>query len=328
MKKTAFLIFSLLINLSYSLAESDFVERQKYIMGTYITIKLPKEYEELFKPAFDIFKDLDNKLSMYKESSEISRINKNGCSNVSEDTLDILKKAIKFCKETNGYFNIAIGRLTYDVYGFGTGEMKIPSLREVKSFIPGSNCDIVRIEDSKVCVEEGYKIDLGGIGKGYAVDKVAEFLKENGVKAGVILAGGDIRCISECDVLVKNPFKKEGAIIKIAGRENISVSTSGNYERFIKNKKYNHLINPKTGEPEKVFASITLLTKANNTKVDAFATAVAVMPLKQAINFLKKRKDIAGILITNDRKMYITKNVYEFSYIVIFYENLPIETID
>ncbi len=328
-RKRLIKISSILFLLSGAFAQqqSEFIERQKYIMGTYITIKLPPQNEDLFKPAFDIFKQLDQKLSIYKEDSEINKINKNGCSLVSDDTLILIKKAVDICRETEGYFNVAIGKITYDLFGFGTQRQKIPSERELERYSKDIKCSVISIKGKKVCISKGFKIDTGGIAKGYAVDKVADFLKKNNVKSGAVLASGDIRCISSCDVLIKNPFKK-GVIIKLSLKEDTSISTSGNYERFIKDKRFNHLINPKTGKPQQIFASVTLLSKSDNTLVDAYSTALSVMPLKKAVEFLKTHKNIAGILITNNKKVYITKNIYYFSSIVLFFEEIPVEVID
>lgn len=303
------LIFILsLMFLSYA-QESSLIQRQKIIMGTYITLKIPEEHMNLFKPAFEIFKRVDNLFSVYKKDSHVSRVNESGCYRVNQEVLNLTKKSIEICKETNGYFNIAVGRITEELFGFGTESERIPKENELEEASKRISCDSVRIEGNMVCLREGVKIDFGGIAKGYAVDRVYEFLKEKGVKKGIILASGDIRCISECEVYIKNPFGN-GNLFKLVLSENTAISTSGNYERFIGEKKYNHLINPKTGKPEKTFASVTLISKKENTLIDAYATAISVMPLKEALLFLKNHRDIGAILITNDRELYITDNIY------------------
>ncbi len=303
------LIFILsLMFLSYA-QESSLIQRQKIIMGTYITLKIPEEHRDLFKPAFEIFKRIDSLFSVYKKDSPVSRVNKNGCYRVDEEVLNLTKRSIEICKETNGYFNIAVGRITEELFGFGTESERIPKENELEEASKRISCDSVRIEGNMVCLREGVKIDFGGIAKGYAVDRVYEFLKEKGVKKGIILASGDIRCISECEVYIKNPFGN-GNLFKLVLSENTAISTSGNYERFIGEKKYNHLINPKTGKPEKTFASVTLISKKENTSIDAYATAISVMPLEEALLFLKNHKDLAAILITNDRELYMTDNIY------------------
>jgi len=91
-------------------------------------------------------------------------------------------------------------------------------------------------------------------------------LIKKGVKKAVISASGDIRCLDKCHLYIKNPFG-EGWIIDLKTKHrNISISTSGNYERFIKSKENNHLINPKTGKPQQNFASITLFSIGNLSK--------------------------------------------------------------
>jgi len=305
--------------LSYA-QESSLIQRQKIIMGTYITLKISEEHRDLFKPAFEIFKRVDSLFSVYKNDSPVSRINKNECYRVDEEVLNLTRKSIEICKETNGYFNIAVGRITEELFGFGTETERIPKEKELEEVSKIISCDSVRIEKNRVCLKKGVKLDFGGIAKGYAVDRVYEFLKERGVKKGIILASGDIRCISECEVYIKNPFGR-GNLFKLILSKNTAVSTSGNYERFIGEKKYNHLINPKTGRPERTFASVTLISKKDNTLTDAYTTAISVMPFEEALLFLKNHRNLAAILITNDRVLYITDNIYRLVKRIILIEN-------
>ena len=310
MKKIVILIF-LLSNFVFG---EELITRTKFIMGTYISIKLPQDKQNLFKPAFQIFKDLDNKLSIYKENSEISELNRAKKKELSKDSLVIIKKSIQISKETKGFFDITIGKLTKDVYKFGTLDEKLPEDEEILKNLKQISYKNIQINGNTVILKNNVKIDLGGIGKGFAVDKVAEFLIKQGVKKAVISASGDIRCINICHLYIKNPFG-EGWIIDLKTKnKNTSISTSGNYERFIKSNKYNHLINPKTGKSEQNFASITLFSIGNNTNIDAYATAVSVMPVDLAIQFLNKKK-FGFILILNSRQMIFSKNINDFVFV-------------
>jgi thiamine biosynthesis lipoprotein len=280
-------------------------------MGTYITIKLPEKNQNLFKNLFKIFKDLDNKLSIYKENSEISILNRQKEAILSPISLEIIKKSIQISKETDGFFDITVGKLTKDVYKFGMVNNKLPDEKEIKENTDKISYKNIQIKGKKVILRGDVKLDLGGIGKGFAVDKVAEFLIKKGVEDAVISASGDIRCLNICEMFIQNPFGNDWIVKFKTKLKNTSISTSGNYERFIESKKYNHLINPKTGKSQQNFASITLISIGNNTDIDAYATAVSVMPLDLALKFLNK-KNLGFIIILNNGHMIFSKNINNF----------------
>ncbi len=311
MKKYSIIIIliSLLLNQLYA---EQLITRTKFIMGTYITIKLPQKNSDLFKPAFDIFKDLDNKLSIYKKDSEISNLNRKKQEYLSKIILKVIKESLEISEETKGFFDITVGKLTKNVYKFGTEHENIPENKVIFDNLQKISYKNVKIEGNKVILKKGAEIDLGGIGKGFSVDKVSEFLIKKGVKEGVISASGDIRCISICSMYIQNPFGYGWTVKFKTKYPNTSISTSGNYERFIKSKKFNHLINPKTGKPQESFASITLISIGNNTYIDAYATAVSVMPVDLALKFLEEKKKLTFILILNSGQIIFGKNISDF----------------
>jgi thiamine biosynthesis lipoprotein len=134
------------------------------------------------------------------------------------------------------------------------------------------------LEENKVKILPETMIDLGGIAKGYAVDLSLELLERHRVKKAVVAASGDIGCLRACEVVIQDPFHSDGSITLIrSSLPRTAISTSGNYERYIKNKTHNHLIDPKTGRSEQRYASITLIDTGDNTRIDALATAVSVM---------------------------------------------------
>ncbi|RUM46644.1 MAG: FAD:protein FMN transferase [Hydrogenothermus sp.] len=279
------------------------IERTKYIMGTYISIVLPEENKNLFKEAFNIFKEVDNKFSKYRPDSYVYKLNKNKVEKIDNQVLDLLKICLDIYRETDGYFDITLGNFTKK-FGIFYEE-------SYKSSSENLGIENIEIKNDFIYLKNNISLDFGGIGKGYAVDLVADFLKKNGISKAVIKASGDIRCLDICYIGIKNPFS-EGIIFSFWTKNpETAISTSGNYERYIGNTKNNHLINPKTKKSQTLIASITLISIANNTYLDAYATAVSVMPLEKALNFLDK-KDIAYIIFTTDRKKIVSKNICKF----------------
>ena len=290
---------------------ADVVESRSQVhMGTFVHISLEKSNASHFQPSFEVFRKLDQLLSHFKESSEISRLNKDRRLKVSPETLEILFLAREYHKLTEGYFDVTLGALTIDTYQFNQSGAKIPTSREIKKALPKIGMNTLKINQDQVELETaGVKIDLGGIGKGYAVDKASLYLRSQGVSVAQVAASGDIRCFEKCEFSIANPFLENSLIGPFfAAIENLSISTSGNYQNFVKSKKTNHLLNPKTGQPQQIFARVTLFSKSENTKIDALATAVSVMPLRLAEKILREQS-IGYILILNDGSLSKSQNL-------------------
>lgn len=287
-------LFLLLLTLSSLYA----VPRTQVHMGTLISVEVNEE--NLSDNVFDLFRELDNRLSTYKNDSEISRLNRDYELNTSEITRKILVRSLEITHISDGAFDVTIGSLTHGAYRFGYDNERIPSkevLLKSEKFVGSYR---MKIEGNQVKILPGTIIDLGGIGKGYAVDLAMGKLQSNGVTKAVVAASGDIGCLSECRVEIQDPFHPNAHIATIQSTlPRFAVSTSGNYERYIKNKTYNHLIDPKTGQPEQYYASVTLIDMGDNTRLDALATAVSVIKEKKAIVMLEKLK-IAYVLIRNN----------------------------
>ena len=120
---------------------------------------------------------------------------------------------------------------------------------------------------------------------------------------------------------VQNPFA-DAVLAEFTTREpNSSISTSGNYNRYIRDTTHNHLINPKTKESQKSFASITLISQLPNSDIDAYATAASVMPKESAYAFLNSLK-LAYIIIQSDGKRVVSENINAYVRDLRFYDGV------
>ena len=270
-------------------------QRTQAHMGTLISVNIEDQIAS--DEVFFLFGDLDNRLSTYKNDSEISRLNRNLELNVSEVTRKVLERSIEMSGLSDGAFDVTIGAVTHGVYRFGYDNEHLPSKTQLQESEKRVGVHRMKIEGNHVTLLPGTIIDLGGIGKGYAVDLAMNHLKQKGISNAVVAASGDIGCWGECTIEIQDPFHPKGHIATIrSGLPRLAVSTSGNYERYIKNKSHNHLIDPKTGQSQQHYASITLIDTGDNTRIDALATAVSVMDENKAIAMLNKL-DIAYVLI-------------------------------
>jgi len=146
-------------------------------------------------------------------------------------------------------------------------------------------------------------IDLGGIAKGYGIDQAVQALKDDGVSGGLVNVGGDIRCFGRppkgdlWEIKIKDPFKKEGIFAKL-GIKSGAVCTSGNYFRFVEigDKRFSHIIDPRTGIPAEAAASVTVMAPTAIT-ADAWATALSVLG-PSGLEIIPENKSIEAMIIT------------------------------
>jgi thiamine biosynthesis lipoprotein len=256
-------------------------------MGTLISVNL--EDQNISDEVFGLFGDLDNRLSTYKSDSEVSLINRDLDLNVSEVTRKILARSIEMYQLSDGAFDVTIGSVTHGAYRYAYDTEQLPSKLQLQKAQQWVGVNRIHLEENRVSIAEGTIIDLGGIGKGYAVDIAMEMLQNQGISKAIVAASGDIGCLGGCTIEIQDPFHPKGHIATITSTlPRFAISTSGNYERYIKNKTHNHLIDPKTGKSQQRYASITLIDVGDNTRIDALATAVSIMDEAKAIIMLKK----------------------------------------
>ncbi|MBD3823203.1 MAG: FAD:protein FMN transferase [Epsilonproteobacteria bacterium] len=300
----------LLITLFYPLLYGvELIERTQVKMGTFATISLePKDISHAAK-AFEILENVENSLSSYRKETPISRLNRYGYAKLDGYAQEALGLSIEYYEHSGGYFDITVGSLTKGLYRFGESDLlPHPSLaRLARVSIKG-----VTIKGDDAALAKGIKVDLGGMGKGYGVDRVSDYLKKSGVSHALIALSGDIRCLNRCEIAVQNPYG-EGAIARFSVSQESGISTSGNYARYVKSQKTNHLLDPKSKQSQRNFDSITLISHMPNAALDAYATALSVMPKERAYEFLKSL-DAAYIIVESaSKRVLVSENIDDFT---------------
>lgn len=290
----------LLLWLASALAAQELVTRTQAMMGTTVSLSLPPAQLPLSTATFARMKTVERALSSYDPEARIYRLNARKSLAIGPDTHDALLACLRYYRETGGAFNIAIGSVTRKAYRFGEAA-QIPTdarLRESNISIAG-----VDFNRTHARLNAATTLDLGGMGKGFAVDKASEVLRRAGVKAAIIAASGDIRCLHRCEVAVQNPFG-EGLLARFRLKHpDMGISTSGNYRRYVKDKANHHLIDPRTKRPARRFASVTLFGPLPSADLDAYATAVSVM--EAPLHFLQT-KALGYLLVTNTGEVMIS----------------------
>ena len=263
------------------------------MMGTFVEVTSANK--EAAGIVFGEIKRVEDLLSKYKPDSEISRLNKIGKLKLSPDTFYIIKKSKEFWKASNGAFDITVAPLV-DLWGFTDKKYSVPSDAEIKNVISliGSDKIILNNKDNMVQFKiYGLHLDLGGIAKGYALDCAIYKLKEKGVNSCLINAGGQIYCLGDkfgepWKIAIRDP-RGENFTGYLSLRDK-AVATSGDYEQYFikKNKRYSHIINPKTGYPaDSGIVSVTVIARDGLT-ADALATSIFVLGKEKGELLAKK----------------------------------------
>ena len=300
------LLFLFLISELYISAEM--LSRSKVAMGTFVTISLDEQNKNYIEDGFNIVNDVELSLSSYNPEATIYKLNKNKTVSLDTHTYESLLLSKKYHEQTNGYFDITIGSITKDLYKFGEAEM-IP----IKSKLENAIVDFkgLSFTNKEAFILKNMKVDLGGMGKGFAVDEVYKYFKAKNIKKAIIAASGDIRCIGECTIDVADPDTDSTMLSFVTLQNDMAISTSGNYNRYVTSVEHNHLINPKSKKSQLNFVSITLISTMSNSELDAYATAVSVMPSDAAYKFLNAL-DLAYIIMQSDKKLRYSDNIDKY----------------
>jgi len=303
-------VLSLLLSLllASALNASDMLERTQVMMGTFVTVELPKEKGRELQASFMMLKAVENSLSSYDPKADIYRLNHERRTALSPYSHEALQLSKRYYRESDGYFDITVGSVTKKLYRFGEEERIAQSGELQKATIDFNGLHF----DAKTArLDEGVTVDLGGMGKGYGVDQAASYLHEQNITKGRVALSGDIRCLDSCEMAVQNPFGEGAAATFTTRHPDTALSTSGNYRRYVGDRSNNHLIDPIAKRPQQAFASITLVSLGTNSDIDAYATAASVMPREKAVSFLK-RHDVGYLLITTSGERIVSDNIAVF----------------
>lgn len=222
--------------------------------------------------ALDEAARLDAMLSNYKPHSEWSEMNRSAANHpvrVSEELFHLLTKCMEYSSESEGTFDISVGPLM-KVWGFYKQSGHLADRARVRTALESVGFSKVILDPKALTVRfarEGVELDPGGIGKGYAVDRMAEILCREGVRAALVSAGGSsIYAVGAPPgengwrIDIKDPHHLSGAAQSVTLRDQ-SLSTSGNYEKsfYADGKLWSHIMDPRTGYPSQGILSVSVI---------------------------------------------------------------------
>ncbi len=294
-------------------------------MGNHFEITVVAEdegwaYVQIDKGVKEIQR-IEQLLTTFSENSETNLINNSAgiaAVKVSTEIIELIQRALKISSVTQGAFDLSYGSVDKTLWNFDTTMTSLPSKELAKKSVRLINYKHIIIDTEKSTVflkEKGMRIGFGGIGKGYAAENAKRIMQEAGVKSGVVNASGDLTTWGKqangekWNIGIVHP-ELASAIFSYMNISELSVATSGNYEKFIMidGEKYSHTINPRTGLPVKGIKSVTIVS-TNAEIADAMATPVMIMGIHAGLDMINQIKDMEAIIIDDDNRLYTSDNI-------------------
>lgn len=301
------------------------ISRTAFALDTIIEIKIYQadkgvNADSVIDECIKLCSEYENKLSRTIETSEISKIN-NAFANeeieVSSETAQLIKIALKYCELSNGALDITVAPVS-SLWDFLSENPSIPSqdtINEGLSHINYKNIEIngnfIKKLDSKTA------LDLGAVAKGYIADRIKEYMEEKGITSAYISLGGNIVTIGvrpdkkPFNIGIQEPFNEQNSIIGSISSNDESIVTSGPYQRYFEynEKIYHHILDPKTGYPtENELNSVTIRSKYS-VDGDCLSTACFVLGLDEGIKLIESLDNIEAIFITNTGEIKYTTGI-------------------
>ncbi len=292
------------------------------IMGTRITVEVWADDEakgnQAIEAVLDEMRHIDETMSTYKPTSEVSQVNAraaDGPMHISRELFDLLTTARQYSEITDGAFDITYASVGY-LYDFRKHVR--PDDAEIARALPAINYRHVVLDPANQTVlfsQKGVRIDLGGIAKGYAVDRGIDALKGLGYTRAYVGAGGDSRIIGDrfgtpWIVGIRDPMKGEGNVIARIPLVDAAISTSGDYERFFEEKgvRYHHIIDPHTGHSASKVRSATVIGPYA-TRTDGLSKTAFVLGPEKALAIYNRLPDIDAIIVKLDGTVVTTEGM-------------------
>ncbi len=259
----------------------------------------------LAQEVFALFDRVEKEMSRFRDDSTVSAIDRNAprWTPISPDLATVLREAVGIAARSKGAFDPTIGAVS-ELWGFGAGGGHIPEPKALAGALATVSYHRLAVEQKRArLIYPGTRLDLGGIAKGYAVDRAAELLAKAGVKGAIVNAGGDIRVLGErpgggpWHIGIQHPRKPEALLTKLDITD-MAVVTSGDYERYFMKGgiRYHHILDPATGEPARGCQSVTVVTKSAMAG-DALATACFVLGPERGMALLKQAGVAQAIIV-------------------------------
>lgn len=274
--------------------------------------------EHLLDDAQQCVEELEAKLSVTDEGSEIYALNHSGSARLSQDSARLLSQSLELCRRTQGALDLSIYPVVR-AWGFTTGEYGIPEEETLQELLEQVDYRAIGFDeaDGRAVLCSGMEIDLGSVAKGYTGDRLIELLEGAGVVSALVNLGGNVQALgakpdgSPWRIAVQDPFGE--GYLGVLEVENQAVITSGGYERYFEENGqiYWHIIDPASGAPaHSGLVSVTVVGDSGVT-CDGLSTALFIMGREKAEQLWRASDDFEMILVGEDGGIVLTEGLQE-----------------
>jgi thiamine biosynthesis lipoprotein len=309
-------------SVAYSAAvQAEWLYREEDIMGTRCAVEIWATDRAAGNAAMEAvladMRRIDALMSTYKPDSEISRVNANAAREpvaITAELFGLLQTAQQYSALSKGAFDVTYASVGY-LYDYR--QHFHPDEKSIAAALPAVDYRQLKLDAANRTVffgKPGMRIDLGGIAKGYAVDRGIEILKARGFTHAMVNAGGDTRVSGDrfgkpWVVGIRHPDRKDEVALRIPLTD-AAFSTSGDYERFFDEGgvRYHHIIDPKTGHSPHSVRSVTIIA-SNATRTDGLSKTVFILGPKAGLDFINSLPDADAIVIAADGKVSYSKGL-------------------
>lgn len=306
-----------------SASQSVVIKRAQMHMGTLVSITAVASDKEgahtAIQAGFGEIKRLEQLLSTWIPESELSQVNAAAGRRpvtVSRETFDIVARSLEMARLTDGGFNIAVGPAV-EAWSV-TERQRIPSdaeLQQLKALVDWTSIQINEKARTIFLPRRGMRIDVGGIGKGYAADQAAEEMKKAGARGGIVALSGDIKAFGVLPnsagfpVGIRHP-RQEGTLLAIIDLRDEAISTAGDYERFFERDgvRYHHILDPQTLQPARSCQSVTVIAK-EGTVADGLDTGIFVLGPERGMELVERVPDVEAVIIDEQGRMTVSSGL-------------------
>ena len=310
---------------SPSPAAGTLVERARVSMGSELRLTAWTQDEAAgvaaFEAAFAEFERLEGLLSVWREGSDVQRLNAaagRGPVRVSAETREVLGMARLVSEWTGGKFDVTFGALS-DLWKFDHDQdNRIPPRAEIARRLPLVDYTAVSVDDragTASIAREGVRVHLGGIGKGFAVDRAVSILRARGLRDFMIQAGGDLyvagrRGDRSWRTGIRDPRGPQDHSFAAIDLTDAAISTSGDYERFFlrDGRRYHHILDPDSGEPARGSRSATVVAQ-RAMLADALATGVFIAGPEAGLALIERLSGVEGVIVTAGNNLLVSSGL-------------------
>jgi thiamine biosynthesis lipoprotein len=274
-----------------------------------------------FDRVFDEFTRLEQLMSTWIADSDVSRINRNAGVRpvpVSSEVREVLTIARQMSESTGGKFDVTFGALS-GLWKFEHDQDNVvPDMGEVRRRLPLIDYRAVQIDVNAGTVflaRKGMSLHLGGIGKGYAIDRAVAILRRVGLRDFMVQSGGDIYVAGMKDgrpwrLAIQDPRGAPNRTFAELELSDGTFSTSGDYERYFMNngRRYHHILDPATGEPARGARSVTIVSKLA-VIADGLSTGVFIMGPLAGMALIERLPDVEGVIVSDKNEVLISSGL-------------------